>query len=462
MKRLDGKPRVFNKTKARVKFLDKAHKVHSDRYTYFDDYVDCKQKIKIECKIHGIFYQTPDAHVQGKGCSLCKENKGGVKYSTSTIVSMFEDVHGETYGYDLVDYVNSITKVKIRCKTHGVFEQAPASHLQGCGCSLCAGKGKTESIFIDELKDKCFETVSYISGFSKYTEYCNFVCSKHGDFKSKPITLLSSKNGCRFCANEAIGSALSYGDTKIKRLVESTGVFKFEGFVGDDHFCKNSKTKVIVRCLKHNTVEERPVTAMQKTLGCSVCLFEHKRDSRLFTLNQFVEKANTVHNSFYDYSISEYESSYKKVNVICPNHGKFSVHANRHLQGGGCPKCTIRSSWSREGFVEYVNKSYGGKSKVYLLKCYDECESFLKVGTTCLTVEKRFSTKKSMPYNYEVLLCVESDGGNVYDVERQVLKLFKKFKYLPDIPFGGKTECFKLECKEEIFNYVKGVMNEKY
>ena len=71
MKRLDGKPRVFNKTKGRVKFLDKAHKVHSDRYTYFDDYVDCKQKIKIECKIHGIFYQTPDAHVQGKGCSLC-------------------------------------------------------------------------------------------------------------------------------------------------------------------------------------------------------------------------------------------------------------------------------------------------------------------------------------------------------------------------------------------------------
>lgn len=462
MKRLDGKPRVFDKKKKLNRFLDKARNIHADKYTYFDDYENCKKKIKIECRVHGIFLQTPDSHLQGKGCPHCNENKGGVKYSTTDIVNKFKDVHGNKYDYSLVNYVNSSVKVKIICKVHGIFEQSPHSHLNGSGCGLCAGKFKTEGMFLDELKSKGFKTIEYVGGFSKYTKYCDFICTKHGNFKSKPINVLNSKNGCRLCANEAIGTSLSHGDVKIKRIVESTGIFKFEGFVDDDHFCKNSRTKVLVRCLQHNTIEERSVLSVNKIVGCSVCLFEHKRDSRLFTLDKFIEKANYVHDNFYDYSDSVYKDSYSKINIKCPNHGEFTILANRHLQGGGCPKCTVRSSWSREGFVDYVDKKFNGKSKIYLLRCYDEYENFLKIGMTCQKIEKRFSTKITMPYNYEVLLCGEFDGGTVYDTEKAVLKMFKKFKYTPDIPFGGKTECFKIECKDDVFNYVKGVLDEKF
>ncbi len=53
-------------------------------------------------------------------------------------------VHGDKYNYDLVEYINSYTKVKIVCHIHGVFEQRPHSHLKGNhgyhtgnGCPKC-------------------------------------------------------------------------------------------------------------------------------------------------------------------------------------------------------------------------------------------------------------------------------------------------------------------------------------
>ena len=45
--------------------------------------------------------------------------------------------HGDKYDYSLVDYKSSTEKVKIICPIHGVFEQAPVSHLRGCGCCEC-------------------------------------------------------------------------------------------------------------------------------------------------------------------------------------------------------------------------------------------------------------------------------------------------------------------------------------
>ena len=47
-------------------------------------------------------------------------------------------VHNGFYDYSEVEYVNGHTKVKIICPIHGIFEQEPASHLQGHGCPFCA------------------------------------------------------------------------------------------------------------------------------------------------------------------------------------------------------------------------------------------------------------------------------------------------------------------------------------
>lgn len=54
----------------------------------------------------------------------------------------------------------------------------------------------------------------------------------------------------------------------------------------------------------------------------------------------YKDKANEVHNWFYDYSKSEYNGSDKDMTIICPIHGEFQQTPNKHInQGHNCPKC---------------------------------------------------------------------------------------------------------------------------
>jgi hypothetical protein len=57
-------------------FIIKARSVHGDRFDYAPTvYVTAKQKIKILCKKHGEFQQTPDNHLSSKnGCPKCGFN----------------------------------------------------------------------------------------------------------------------------------------------------------------------------------------------------------------------------------------------------------------------------------------------------------------------------------------------------------------------------------------------------
>lgn len=50
--------------------------VHSDEYDYsLVEYKHHKQKVKIICKEHGVFLQTPDSHLKGHGCKKCSASK---------------------------------------------------------------------------------------------------------------------------------------------------------------------------------------------------------------------------------------------------------------------------------------------------------------------------------------------------------------------------------------------------
>lgn len=59
-------------TKDNNYFILKSRKVHGDRYDYSQiEYVNCRTKIKIICKDHGAFYQTPNNHYMGHNCPSC-------------------------------------------------------------------------------------------------------------------------------------------------------------------------------------------------------------------------------------------------------------------------------------------------------------------------------------------------------------------------------------------------------
>jgi len=55
--------------------------------------------------------------------------------------------------------------------------------------------------------------------------------------------------------------------------------------------------------------------------------------------NEFINKANEIHNNKYDYSLVKYENAKKNIIIICPKHGEFEQTPNLHLNRHGCRTC---------------------------------------------------------------------------------------------------------------------------
>ena len=59
---------------------------------------------------------------------------------------------------------------------------------------------------------------------------------------------------------------------------------------------------------------------------------------RKLDIVEFILRSNRIHNNFYDYSISKYDTK-EKIEIICPKHGIFHQRASSHMSGSGCKKC---------------------------------------------------------------------------------------------------------------------------
>jgi Zn finger protein HypA/HybF involved in hydrogenase expression len=59
-------------------FIIRSNIIHNNKYIYHNDikFKSSKEKVKIECKDHGIFTQRVNSHLNGQGCPKCKESKG--------------------------------------------------------------------------------------------------------------------------------------------------------------------------------------------------------------------------------------------------------------------------------------------------------------------------------------------------------------------------------------------------
>jgi hypothetical protein len=53
-------------------FIEKANKIHNNKYDYSNtNYMSAHCKVIIICKEHGQFFQTPNGHLNNKGCKKC-------------------------------------------------------------------------------------------------------------------------------------------------------------------------------------------------------------------------------------------------------------------------------------------------------------------------------------------------------------------------------------------------------
>ena len=156
-------------TRGRVtteEFIEKARKVHGDKYDYSKvEYVNNHTKVCIICHEHGEFWQTPNCHLDGRGCSKCsKVYRGDGTY----FIEKAREIHGDKYDYSKVEYKTTNIKVCIICPEHGEFWQSPCLHLKGCGCPECKTSHlENEVIYFLKQNQIEYEYESHINGLLK-------------------------------------------------------------------------------------------------------------------------------------------------------------------------------------------------------------------------------------------------------------------------------------------------------
>ena len=146
-----GCPKCFGKVFDIKDFINKAQKIHGDKYDYSKvEYKNATTKVCIICPEHGEFWQTPNKHLSGRGCPTCgKENRAKKrKKSAEKFITDAKQVHGDKYDYSKVEYVNNNTKVCIICPEHGEFWQTPGNHLRGKGCPACRTSHLEEKVSV--------------------------------------------------------------------------------------------------------------------------------------------------------------------------------------------------------------------------------------------------------------------------------------------------------------------------
>jgi very-short-patch-repair endonuclease len=121
-------------------FIEKAKAIHGDKCSYDKvEYVNHATKVIITCPEHGDFEQTPNSHLDGKGCLACSGRK---QLTTETFIEKAKAIHGDKYSYDKVEYEKIYDKVMLTCPEHGDFEQVAHDHLRRNGCGKCINKAE--------------------------------------------------------------------------------------------------------------------------------------------------------------------------------------------------------------------------------------------------------------------------------------------------------------------------------
>lgn len=216
--------------------------------------------------------------------------------ASNDIINRLEKMHNNKYSYPNFKYTKAKDKMKVKCPVHGIFKITVDNHLQGKGCAKCA---------ID----------------------------------------LRAKNKIINASNKFINEAKEV----------HYGLYDY-----DKVNYVNAKIKVTVTCPTHGDFEITPNNHL-KGYGCYKCTYERTgyRCKKL-NIEDFIIRANKIHNHVYDYSKAVYISATDKLEINCLTHGPFLQTPDAHLVGKGCKGC---KSSRGEALISEILKNHNVKFK---------------------------------------------------------------------------------------------------
>lgn len=364
--------------------------------------------------------------------------------------------HSNKFDYSKSIYVNYDTDIIIICPVHGEFVQKAGKHLCGDGCAKCAGHIQLDTKeFIERSIRKHGNRFNY-----KKSIYVNqktkveIICKKHGSFWQMPSSHYLNGATCLKCSNEE--RSLLKTKSNIEFINEAKKKHG-EKYTYQKTKYKDSYSYVIITCKKHGDFKIN-ANSLLSGCGCGRCAIEENSDKLRSNIDDFKNKAISVHGKSYNYDSCIYIDCKTKMKILCNKHEEYFYQtANSHLRGSGCPICKVdNTGWSRSKFENHCKK--GGVATLYLLECFHEDERFFKIGITSRTIKTRFSkhgketTGTHIPYDFDVLSETKGDPSYVWDMEKTLHRKLKGFRYKPNNVFGGHTECFS-ELTQEVKDF---------
>lgn len=215
------------------------------------------------------------------------------------------------------------------------------------------------------------------------------------------------------------------------------------------------------------------------------------------TKEEFVLRANAVHNNFYNYDKSNYQWDRVKITISCPLHGDFNMTPNNHVAGQNCSKCAAErlsakkrikyTKVFKDAMLSVHGEKYDFSKSIYLgdqvkveVVCHDhgsfwatpsnlkkkkgcpDCQkcgfqpsksglfyifkykNITKVGITNTSINQRLQRiNKSSGFTFKThsyIFC--EDGYKVRELESFILKWLRENYSGVDFKFQGYTECF--------------------
>lgn len=151
---------------------------------------------------------------------------------------------------------------------------------------------------------------------------------------------------CDICGYEKIDKMHRFGGCKVcginrqksnndEFLVKAEKIYgkKFSYFLKD---YVNSKSKITIKCNDCENIFTRRINDHLLGRECNFCLRIRKKSNT----EDFILKANIVHQGKYDYSLVNYSNSDTKIKIKCSIcKTVFLQNPSNHLSGQGCRKC---------------------------------------------------------------------------------------------------------------------------
>jgi very-short-patch-repair endonuclease len=187
-------------------FIIKSNNIHNNKYKYdLVKWENIKSHIDIICPSHNsVFSQMAGNHLRGQGCPLCSvEHVGNIRRMTiEEFITRSNIIHNFFYSYHKFKYTDSKSSGIVICPIHGEFNIRASNHLQGIGCSKCAGNCHSNVVdFIKRAEHIHGDLYGY--EFVKYTNAITHVIitcrTCNIQFPQTPMQHLLG-HGCGICA----------------------------------------------------------------------------------------------------------------------------------------------------------------------------------------------------------------------------------------------------------------------